>query len=236
MKIGVFIGSAPMDFGHAGYSNTDFDDRWGDPSELPVSYQIHDSECLVVRRHGVKGSISPHEVNYRANIWQMHKAGVDCIIGTHTVGSIDPELAVGALVVPDDLIDYTWGRPSTFDDQRRHIEFTQPYDERLRKQVCQTDSQVIAGGVYGCTQGPRLESAAEIRRMAQDGCTLVGMTGMPEAGLARELSIPFVSVCLVVNPAAGVVPGEVDMDALRQISEQGARDFVSLIQAFCLKY
>ena len=236
MKIGVFIGSAPMSFGEPKTTTDLVDYAWGQPSESPTSYQIHGVECLVISRHGAKGDISPHNVNYRANIWHMHKAGVDCIIGTHTVGSIDPSLDVGALVIPEDLIDYTWGRPSTYDDERRHIEFTQPYDQELQEKIVRTNSQVILGGVYGCTQGPRLETPAEIRRMGQDGCTLVGMTGMPEASLARELSIPFVSVCLVVNPAAGVVPGEVDMEALRQTSEQGARDFVSLIEAFCLEH
>ena len=186
MKIGVFIGSAPMSFGESKTTTDLVDDAWGQPSEPPTSYQIHGVECLVISRHGTKGDISPHNVNYRANIWQMHKAGVDCIIGTHTVGSIDPSLDVGALVIPEDLIDYTWGRPSTFDDERRHIEFTQPYDQELQQKIVRTNSQVMLGGVYGCTQGPRLETPAEIRRMGQDGCTLVGMTGMPEAESQQE--------------------------------------------------
>ena len=232
MRVGVLIGSAPMDFGRSGQL-LEVEESWGQPSEPLIEYETGESQCLVMRRHGTDASIAPHEINYRANIWQMVHHNVDCIVATHTVGGIDRNLAVGALVLPDNLIDYTWGRPSTFDDYRRHIEFTYPYDSDLQAALVRVYPDIVSGGVYGCTQGPRLESAAEIQRMAQDGCTLVGMTGMPEAALAREQDVRFVSVCLVVNPAAGIVPGSVDMAELRRTSEQGARDFESLILRFC---
>lgn len=218
------------------------DSRWGTPSEAPCVVRIGSIECLVIRRHGRDGDISPHKINYRANLWQMQMAGVSAVVGTHTVGGIDPALPVGALVLPEQLIDYTWGRESTFDDRRRHIEFSEPYDAKLRQQLLELDLDsalhkggVYEGGVYGCTQGPRLETPAEIRRMANDGCTLVGMTGMPEASLARELGLPFASVCLVVNPAAGVGEGVIDMQALQKISHQGADDFVTLIRGLALE-
>lgn len=223
---------------HGGEDTTAVDRRWGDPSEAATVVRIGGVECLIIRRHGGQGQIAPHQINYRANVWQMHAASVSAVIGTHTVGGIDPSLSVGSLVVPDQLIDYTWGRESTYDDRRRHIEFSEPYDASLRQRLMAVDLDLPlqVGGVYGCTQGPRLETPAEISRMANDGCTLVGMTGMPEAALAAELGLPFASVCLVVNPAAGVGEGSIDMQALQAISHQGAEDFVSLIQRFCLEF
>lgn len=242
-RIGVFVGSAPMDFqsqtGSEGGKHTmGIDRRWGEPSEAPIVFRIGGVECLIMRRHGRQGEIAPHEINYRANLWQMHVAAVSAVIGTHTVGGIDPSLTVGSLVIPDQLIDYTWGRKGTYDDRRRHIEFSEPYDPGLRQRLMELemDPSLQVGGIYGCTQGPRLETPAEIRRMANDGCTLVGMTGMPEAALAAELGLPFTSVCLVVNPAAGVGEGSIDMQALQAISHQGAEDFVSLIRRFCLEF
>jgi purine nucleoside phosphorylase len=234
MKIGLFVGSAPMDLATPEKTVVDVDVKWGAPSEAPVSYRLGDVECFVIRRHGQHGDINPHSINYRANIWQMVALGVESVIATHTVGSIDPDLAVGTLVVPDQLIDYTWGRACTFDDRRRHVEFSQPYDAELRTALIEVEPTIVASGVYGCTQGPRLETAAEISRMARDGCTLVGMTGMPEAGLAREVGLPFASVCLIVNPAAGVGQAAIDLEDLHRVSQQGALDFVDLIQRFCL--
>ena len=153
---------------------------------------------------------------------------------------MDPQLRVGDLVVPEQLIDYTWGRQSSFDDELRHIEFSQPYDAKLAQQVLAAggglDVRMVGGGVYGCTQGPRLETAAEIKRLSRDGCTLVGMTAMPEAALCRELEIPMANVSLVVNPAAGVsagVRGEqpIDLGALRLASQQGAQQMRTLLSA-----
>ncbi|NKB97688.1 MAG: S-methyl-5'-thioinosine phosphorylase [Pseudomonadales bacterium] len=233
MKIGVFVGSAPMSFSARASTAPTVDLQWGDPSESVQQYSFADTECYVMRRHGAQSQIAPHAINYRANLWQMKSLGVDAVIGTHTVGSIDPNLAVGGLVIPHNLIDYTWGRESTFDDHRRHVEFSEPYDAGLCTSLAKLDSEVLHGGVYGCTQGPRLETAAEIARLANDGCTLVGMTGMPEASLARELEIPFASICLIVNPAAGLVGGAIDMAALREISTTGAQKFVNLIERFC---
>ena len=168
---------------------------------------------LFLNRHGAGARLLPHQVNYRANLWLLREQGVEAVLAVYAVGGIAPELRVGDLVVPDQLIDYTWGRAHTFADGApghvavSHVDFAEPFDERLRRVLAcaatRARAAIHAGGVYGCTQGPRLETAAEIDRLARDGCTVVGMTAMPEAALARELGLPFAGLSLVVNPAAG---------------------------------
>lgn len=169
---------------------------------------------LFLNRHGDEGGRRwlPHEVNYRANLWALRERGATAVLAVYAVGGIAPELAVGEWVLPRQLIDYTWGRAHTFATgaRPRHVDLSDPFHPRARAAVLRgADTANIAvrdGGVYGATQGPRLETAAEIDRMARDGCTLVGMTAMPEAALARELELPLAGVCLVVNPAAGRGP------------------------------
>ena len=227
-KLGVLIGSSPMSDQEA-LPQVDTVTPWGEVSAAPTRFNSANNELLLLRRHGADGQINPHQINYRANLWLLKNLGVDALVGTHTVGSIDPSLEVGDLVLPEQIIDYTWGRAQTYDDRRRHVEFSQPYDDGLRQLFLSVDATMVDGGVYGCTQGPRLETAAEIARMAKDGCTLVGMTAMPEAGLARELDLPYVSICLVVNPAAGVAGDAIDLEALRAASNTGAeRIFAAL--------
>ena len=161
-------------------------------------------------RHGDGHALPPHRINYRANIAALREAGVTDILAVTAVGGISAEAAPGSIVVPDQLIDYTWGRDHTLYDGLNgtldHVDFSQPYTERLRRLLIDqmTDGELVGAGVYGATQGPRLESAAEITRMARDGCTIVGMTGMPEAALAREAGMAYATVSLVVNWAAGV--------------------------------
>lgn len=163
-------------------------------------------------RHGIEHGVPPHRVNYRANVWALRESGVNAIIAINVVGGIRTGLEPGALVVPDQLIDYTWGRAHTYfdvlEDAGNHVDFTWPYDQGLRQALLDSahelDIACIDGGVYGCTQGPRLETAAEIQKLRQDGCDIVGMTSMPEAALARELTIPYASIALVVNLAAGL--------------------------------
>lgn len=163
-------------------------------------------------RHGRNHGIAPHLINYRANLWALHEAGVNTIVAVNAVGGITEHMEAGALVLPDQLIDYSWGREHTFFTGEhaldKHVDFTWPYDRELGVLLQQAgqmlDLPVLRGGVYACTQGPRLETAAEIRRLRQDGCDLVGMTGMPEAGLARELGMRYACLALVVNRAAGL--------------------------------
>lgn len=172
-----------------------------------------DQEILFLSRHGPAGNIPPHRVNYRANIQALANLGVHGVVALNAVGGITPAMAPGTLVVPDQLIDYTWGREHTYyggeapESELKFADFTEPYSVILRRKVL--DASVLAGlslvpaGTYGATQGPRLETAAEINRLERDGCDIVGMTGMPEAALARELGLQYVSCSFVVNWAAG---------------------------------
>lgn len=185
---------------------------FGVPSRAVQEGLLGGSRIFFLQRHGSPKLIPPHLVNYRANLWALRSLGVNEIVAINAVGGISPAMQPGRLVIPDQLIDYTWGRAHTFDDggsgQLLHIDFTEPYDHDLRTAIISVavDAGIAcqAAAVHGITQGPRLETAAEVRRMAADGCDVVGMTGMPEAALARELEIAYCSVCMVVNPAAGL--------------------------------
>jgi 5'-methylthioinosine phosphorylase len=239
--IGVMVGSALFDL-ESKEIETDLETPWGAASAPVQELEMGATRLYLLRRHGAQQQLSPHQVNYRANVWLLKQMGVDAIIGTHTVGSIDLQLDVGQLVVPHQIIDYTWGRPQTYDDERRHVEFSYPYDEALRQRIIASfarseniespQGSLAERGVYGCTQGPRLETAAEIERMRRDGCDVVGMTGMPEAGLARELDIAYASVCVIVNPAAGLSDAQIDMEALLTASRNGAHLIQALLAAF----
>ncbi|MCP5264578.1 MAG: S-methyl-5'-thioinosine phosphorylase [Burkholderiaceae bacterium] len=183
----------------------------GDPSCALTFGQLDGTPVVFLARHGYGHTIAPHEINYRANLWALKAVAAEGVIAVATVGGIRDALGPGELVVPDQLIDYTWGRASTYfegvDQPVTHIDFTQPYDVGLRARLLdagtRANESMHDGGVYGCTQGPRLETAAEIERLARDGCDLVGMTGMPEAALARELGLPYACLAVVANHAAG---------------------------------
>ncbi|MEP0202627.1 MAG: S-methyl-5'-thioinosine phosphorylase [Halioglobus sp.] len=188
---------------------------------------LHGRKVFFLQRHGSPKAIPPHAINYRANVWALNALCVTDVIAINAVGGIAENASAGTLVIPDQLIDYTWGREHTFDTGESgslaHIDFTQPFDPSLRSLLCDfaaiTQSDCITQGVYGVTQGPRLETAAEIHRMANDGCTVVGMTAMPEAALARELSINYASLCIVVNAAAGLSDQPLTLTAMRSTLE-----------------
>jgi 5'-methylthioinosine phosphorylase len=192
-----------------------FETRWGHPSGPLIEGNWQGVPLVFLPRHGAAHSIPPHRINYRANLWALKEAGARAVIAVAATGGLGPDCIPGALVVPDQLIDYTWGRASTFFEGEGadlvHVDFTEPYDPGLRADLVAAAGagglSVVRGGVYGCTQGPRLETAAEIRRLARDGCTVVGMTGMPEAALARELGLPYACLAVVANYAAGLDPG-----------------------------
>ncbi|UGB39738.1 S-methyl-5'-thioinosine phosphorylase [Frateuria soli] len=162
-------------------------------------------------RHGESHTLAPHRVNYRANLWALNALGVRRVIGVNAVGGIRADMGPRVLVVPDQLIDYTHGRATSFCDvegaEVKHIDFSEPYTGSLRRALLDAAGRagvaVVDGGCYGATQGPRLETRAEIARMKRDGCDLVGMTGMPEAALARELDLQYACLALVANFAAG---------------------------------
>jgi 5'-methylthioinosine phosphorylase len=185
---------------------------YGDPSGPLTFGKLGTSDVVFLARHGYGHTIAPHEINYRANLWALQKVGVTEVVAVATVGGIRADLSAGKLLLPNQIIDYTWGRPSTFfeggDQPVTHIDFTHPYDEglriRLSKAAADAGLPLHLSGTYGCTQGPRLETAAEIKRMGQDGCDIVGMTGMPEAALARELNLAYAAIGVVANAAAGV--------------------------------
>ena len=184
---------------------------YGEPSGALTFGKLRGRDVLFLARHGYGHTIPPHEVNYRANIWALREGGATEIVSVASVGGIRADLGPGTLVVPDQIVDYTWGRRSTYfeggDVPVTHVDFTFPYSEPLRKQILEAartcGEAVVEGATYAATQGPRLESAAEIERLERDGADIVGMTGMPEAALARELELPYAAIAVVVNHAAG---------------------------------
>jgi len=212
---------------------------YGDPSAPLLFGKLDELEVVFLPRHGSVHAIPPHMVNYRANIWALQQTGVQEIIGMAAVGGIGDNMPPGTLCIADQLIDYTYGRAHTFFEEDltsvTHIDFTQPYCEALRDKLIRAAAKQSIGlveqGTYGATQGPRLETAMEIRRMAQDGCHLVGMTGMPEAGLARELDICYANFSLVVNWAAGLGEGPITMQEIESHLSDGMCRAVSVISA-----
>jgi len=184
---------------------------YGEPSGALTFGRICGQEVIFLARHGYGHTIPPHAVNYRANLWALKDHGVDRVVSVATVGAIHPGLLPGMLVIPSQIIDYTHGREATYfvggDKPVVHLDFTLPYCEAMRAALIEAAASagitLRDGGVYGVAQGPRLETAAEINRMERDGVDMVGMTGMPEAYLARELELCYAAVGAVVNQAAG---------------------------------
>jgi 5'-methylthioadenosine phosphorylase len=184
---------------------------YGEPSGPLTFGRIRGREALFLARHGYGHTIAPHEVNYRANLWALKEEGVEGVVSVASVGGIRQDLAPGTLLVPDQVIDYTWGRRSTYYEGAAsavtHIDFTEPYSPALRRRILAAaqacGEKVVDHGTYAATQGPRLETAAEITRLERDGADIVGMTGMPEAALARELSLDYAALAVCANFAAG---------------------------------
>lgn len=183
---------------------------YGEPSQPLIFGQLSGKEVVFLARHGSGHTIPPHGINYRANIWALQFVGVTHILSVATVGVMDDKVKPGTICIPHQIIDYTHGRKNTYFDGTdmpvKHIDFTYPYDENLRKMIIDAAAKlnsIIKEGVYAAVQGPRLETAAEINRLEKDGATIVGMTGMPEAVLARELDMPYAAICPIVNHAAG---------------------------------
>jgi 5'-methylthioadenosine phosphorylase len=214
---------------------------YGEPSGPMTFGTINQHEVMFLARHGYGHTIPPHQVNYRANLWALRDQGAKRVIAVTSVGGIRADLLPGTLVVPDQIIDYTYGRDFTFFDGKdrpvTHIDFTQPYNEKLRQRILVAaklaNEVCVDGGVHAVMQGPRLETASEINRLERDGADMVGMTGMPEASLAKELGLAYVTIAVVVNQAAGrgnsrlAVPLEMiggvmnpAMDHVRNILEQ----------------
>jgi len=202
---------------------------YGEPSGALTFGRLCDKDVVFLARHGYGHTIPPHMVNYRANLWSLRELGIEQVIAVCAVGGIHAALAPASVVIPDQIIDYTWSRHHTFFETDlesvTHIDFSEPYCREMRELLITSAGkagiEVLGTGTYGATQGPRLETAAEIDRMERDGCDMVGMTGMPEAALARELGLCY-GVCAVsANAAAGRGDGPIEMSEIEQNLKTG---------------
>ena len=212
---------------------------YGETSADPLLGRWQEIELVFLPRHGAGHSVPPHAVNYRANLWALKQAGVSQVIAVNAVGGIGADMSPCSLALPRQLIDYSSGREHSYfdgrDDRVRHVDFSEPYSARLRASLLQASEELglglIDGGTYGCTNGPRFETAAEIERLRRDGCSIVGMTGMPEAVLARELEIDYACLALVVNWAAGVTDADISMEEIMANLEQSVDKLKPLLLA-----
>lgn len=213
---------------------------YGAASSELVLGRIEGRRVIYLARHGDGARIPPHRINYRANVWALYQAGAKRVVGVNAVGAIRADLPPGSVVVPHQLIDYTANRAATFadhdaTDDAAHVDFTLPYSSELRAALqaaaARVGISVATEAVYGATQGPRLETAAEIDRLERDGCDVVGMTGMPETVLARELGLEYASCAAVANWAAGRADGELSMAQIRADLEHGLAQVRALLQA-----
>lgn len=210
---------------------------YGEPSGPVIHGEMFGKPLVFIARHGYTHRIPPHKINYRANIWMLKKLGINQIIAVNAVGGIHENLAPQTIAIPDQIIDYTYGREFTFFEKDLsevvHIDFSYPYDETIRQGLIQAAKQAniitINQGTYGCTQGPRLETAAEIIRLKQDGCDMVGMTAMPEASLAREQGIDYAALTVCANWAAGIEQQPLDMVTILNHLNQGMVNVKTLI-------
>jgi 5'-methylthioadenosine phosphorylase len=217
------------------------DTPYGAPSAAVSLGHLGGVPVAFLARHGDGHTIAPHEINYRANLWALRDCGVRQVAAVLAVGGIGASFPPGDLVVPDQIVDYTWGRRSTFFEGAgspvRHIDFTRPYDDALRGRLLEAARQcgqaLTDGATYGATQGPRLETAAEIDRLERDGCDLVGMTGMPEAALARELGLDYAALAVVINAAAGRAGSAqgIAMDEMEQVMANGMQRVRRILRA-----
>ncbi len=218
------------------------DTPFGQTSGHLVRGRLNGEAVLFIARHGEDHSIAPHLVNYKANVESLRRAGATRVLAVCTVGSIDPSLLPGTIAVPDQIVDYTWGRDHTFHepgDSVPHVDFTEPYTPSWRSEVL---GALGAGGIefadgatYAAVQGPRFESAAEIRRFRNDGCTIIGMTGMPEAALAREAGLDYAAICPVANLAAGLATHELTADEVFSKVSQMLDPIQALIASLALR-
>lgn len=212
---------------------------YGEPSASMVFGQLGGQDVVFLPRHGSQHTIPPHEINYRANMWALREAGADRVLAVAAVGGIsDRFLTPGTLVLPDQILDYTYGREHTYfsgaDKKVIHVDFTEPYCSMLRNAIISgagaTEQALVISGTYAATQGPRFETRAEVRRLEQDGADIVGMTGLPEAALARELGICYAHLALVVNPAAGKGTESISLDDINMNLSNGMKTVRRLLE------
>jgi 5'-deoxy-5'-methylthioadenosine phosphorylase len=215
---------------------------YGEPSSELIFGQLFGLNLVFMSRHGNPPAHPPHKVNYRANLWALKESGVTDVLAVAAVGGIHRAMGPTKVVIPHQIIDYTYGREHTYFDgnqgQITHIDFSHPYSQRLRSHLLKAASSAgiaaIDGGIYGCTQGPRLETAAEIARMERDGCDLVGMTGMPEASLARELSLDYACCAIIANWAAGKQQEDITIEEIEANLQLGMQHLIEILRNFKL--
>ena len=213
---------------------------YGAPSADFITGELNQKEVIFLARHGNPHTIAPHKINYRANIWGLKQLGVEQIIAVAAVGGITEAMLPAHIAIPDQIIDYSHSRLHTFFEDENypvtHIDFSYPYSQKLRSilivAAAKANINITPIGTYGCTQGPRLETAAEISRMEKDGCDLVGMTGMPEAALAKELGMDYAAISVVANWAAGKTTGEITMAEIEQNLHIGMDNMAQLLKVF----
>jgi 5'-methylthioadenosine phosphorylase len=216
---------------------------YGEPSGALTYGRIGAADVVFLARHGYGHTIAPHEVNYRANLWALKDGGASEVVSVASVGGIRNDIWPGTLLLPDQVIDYTWGRPSTYFEGPgspvNHIDFTEPYSAGLRGRILAAAAaigeRITDGGVYAATQGPRLGTAAEINRFERDGADIVGMTGMPEAALARELNLEYAAIAVVANYAAGRGDSEhaVSLDKIQAVLDEAMGRVRRIIEKLC---
>ncbi len=235
-ELGLIVGSGFERFDWPVVTRSPTKTPYGEPSGAVLTLAISGIHVACLARHGERHELAPHEINYRANVWALAQRGVRMCIGLNTVGAIHVGLRPGELAVPDQLIDYTHGRISTYggDGRVRHIDFTEPFSPVLRGRIGAAAADCgfgVRGGTYGVTQGPRLETAAEIARLARDGCAMVGMTAMPEAALARELDVDYAICAVAVNDAAGRSPdGAPILEQIERFTAEGIRKIRAVLE------
>jgi 5'-methylthioadenosine phosphorylase/5'-methylthioinosine phosphorylase len=211
---------------------------YGAPSADFITGELNQKEVIFLARHGNPHTIAPHKINYCANIWGLKQLGVEQIIAIAAVGGITEKMVPAHITIPDQIIDYSYGRKHTFFEDENtpvtHIDFTYPYSQKLRSALISAAAKVNIDitpiGTYGCTQGPRLETAAEIKRMERDGCDVVGMTGMPEAALAKELGMDYAAISVIANWAAGKTDGEITMAEIEQHLHVGMANVTQVLK------
>ena len=212
---------------------------YGEPSAPLIRGNLFGHEVCFIARHGSNHTIPPHKINYRANIWLLKNAGVEKVISVNAVGGIRSDMQPSALIVPDQIIDYTASRINTYFEEDLsdviHIDFTQPFCEELRQSIINIANSkninIISEGTYAATEGPRLETAAEVNRLERDGCDIIGMTCMPEAALAREQGLCYASISVVANLAAGRGTEDLNMDMIEKNLNEGLERVHQLIEA-----
>jgi len=241
MKLAIIGGTGALKLFRKG-RNTAITTPFGPPSERPWALDVAGREIWFLARHGDPHRIPPHKVNYRANIHALRTLGADSVLALNAVGGLSTHFEAGTLLAPDQIIDYTWGRAHTFSDggsaPLRHVDFSWPYHGPLRERLLaaaeRAGETVVDGGCHAVTQGPRLETAAEVQRLAADGSDVVGMTAMPEAALAREAGLDYASLCMVANPGAGLTDAPITEDEIHAVLEKTMKRVRMIIE--CLAH